>query len=335
MGQGSQLLATLSYPILAQRIDHDRLFCGFSNLHGLCLDLRLNRNGNILACMPVDIMLLKILPCGKDDLIVLAYLVTFGIIVGHIDQPLLILHALFVGINNLLHELLTLLAQGELSFDLRVADHQVTVPMTTAHIAAIAPTAGIGHLAHLADADKRIGLTCERHLMIAAFLRELIRQFLGLGHVLGGLVERSLDLLLQGIQLRLQTLQVIFLSPRLSGNTLILGNVLCQFRIALLILGNDTRNTLQCLHAIAHSPQAVVLAHGQMAVVMLIEVMAFHIEGVASIDLLLHLLVVHINRIDNQREAIDLTHLTVFVTDGPPGILQGSTHPFYIIGTIS
>ena len=34
---------------------------------------------------------------------------------------------------------------------------------------------------------------------------------------------------------------------------LVLGNVLCQFRIALLILGNDTGNTLQCLHAIAHS----------------------------------------------------------------------------------
>ena len=207
--------------------------------------------------------------------------------------------------------------------------------MATAHIAAIAPTACIGHLTHLADADKRIGLTGERHLMIAAFLRELIGQLFGLGHVLGGLVERCLDLFLQGIQLRFQPLQVIFLSPRLSSNTLIFGNILCQFRIALLILGNDTGNTLQCLHAIAHGPQAVVLAHGQMAVVMLIEVMAFHIEGVASIDLLLHLLVVHINRIDNQREAIDLTHLTVFVADGSSGILQGSTHPFHVIGAVS
>ena len=335
MGQGSQLLATLSFTILAQRIDNDRLFCGMDNLHGLCLGLRLNSNGNILACVPVDVMLLQILSCGKDDFVVLAYLVTFRIIVGHIDQPLLILHALLVGINNLLHELLTLLAQGELSLDLRVADHQVTVPMATAHIAAITPAACIGHLTHLADADKRIGLTGERHLMIAAFLRELIGQLFGLGHVLGGLVERCLNLFLQGIQLRFQPLQVIFLSPRLSSNTLILGNVLCQFRIAFLILGNDTGNTLQCLYAIAHSPQAVVLAHGQMTVVMLIEVMAFHIEGVASIYLLLHLLVVHINRIDNQWEAIDLTHLTVFVTDGSPCILQGSTHPFYVIGTIS
>ncbi|KWW26461.1 MAG: hypothetical protein AUK64_2548, partial [bacterium P201] len=87
MGQGSQLLATLSYSILAQRIDHDRLFCGFSNLHGLCLGLRLYRNGNILACVPVDVMFLQILSCGKDDLIVLAYLVTFRIIIGHIDHP--------------------------------------------------------------------------------------------------------------------------------------------------------------------------------------------------------------------------------------------------------
>ena len=280
-------------------------------------------------------MFLKELAGSEDNLIVLANLITFGIIVCHVDEPLLILQALLVGVHHLLHELLTLLAQGELRFHLGVTDHQVTVPVATADIAALPPVACIGHLTHLTDADKRIGFTGERHLVIASFLRELIRQLLGLRHITGCLIEAFLDLLLQCLQLCLQSLKVIFLSPRLSGDTLILGNILLQLLVALLILCHDVWNTLQGLYAIAHGTLAVVLAHGQMAVVMLIEVVAFHIEAVAGIDLLPHLLIVHVNGIHHQREAIDLSHLAVLVADGTPCILQGGTHPFHVIGSVS
>ena len=330
MGKAAQLLTTLPYSILAQRIDLQGLYSRRSGLPEFCLLL----SGHVLTCLPVDVMLFKVLPGGKDDFVILCHRLTIGIIIGHIDQPFLIIHTLLVGIHHLLHELLTLLAQGKLRFHLRVADHHVTVPMATAYIAAIAPAACVGHLTHLADADKRIGITLERHLMITSFLGELIRQLLGLGDIAGCLIKTLLNLLLQHLQLSLQSLQVIFLSPRLSCDTLIFGNILLELLVTFLILCHDTWNTLQGLYAIAYGTQAVVLAHGQMTVVMFIEVVALHIEAVTGIDLLPHLLIVHVDGVHHQRESIDLTHLAVLIADGTPGILQGGTHSFHVIGPV-
>ena len=330
MGKAAQLLTTLPYSILAQRIDLQGLYSRRSALPEFYLLL----SGHVLTCLPVDVMLFKELPGGEDDFVILRHRLTIGIIIGHIDQPFLIIHSLLVGVHHLLHELLTLLAQGELRFHLRVADHHVTVPMATAHVATLTPAARVGHLTHLTDADKRVGLTLERHLMITSFLGELIRQLLGLGDVAGRLIETLLDLLLQHLQLSLQSLQVILLSPRLSSDTLIFGNILLELMVTLLILCHDTWYALQGLYAIAHGTQAIVLAHGQMAVVMLIEVVALHIEAVAGIDLLPHLLIVHVDGVHHQREAIDLTHLAVLIADGTPCILQGGTHPFHVIGSV-
>ena len=333
MGKAAQLLTTLPYAILAQGIDQQGPYFRIDLFLRFCLLLK--RDSDILTCLPVDIVLLQELAGGEDDFIVLANFISFGIIVCHVDEPLLILQALLVGVHHLLHELLALLAQGELRFHLGVTDHQVTVPVATADIATLPPVACVGHLTHLADAHEGIGLTGERHLVITSFLRELIRQFLGLRHTTGRLIEAFLDLLLQCLQLGLQPLQVILLSPRLSGNTLILGNILLQLLVALLILLNNTWNTLQGLYAIAHGTQAVVLAHGQMAVVMLIEVVAFHIEAVAGIDFLPHLLIVHVDGVHHQREAIDLSHLAILIADGTPGILQSRTHSLHVIGSVS
>ena len=94
--------------------------------------LLLKGDSDILTCLPVDIVLLQELAGSEDDFIVLTNFISFGIIVCHVDEPLLILQTLLVGVHHLLHELLTLLAQGELRFHLRVADHHVTVPMATA-----------------------------------------------------------------------------------------------------------------------------------------------------------------------------------------------------------
>ena len=131
-----------------------------------------------------------------------------------------------------------------------------------------------------------------------------------------------------------QVLQFVFLTPSLSGNTLVLGNILLQFFISLLILSDIPRNLFKCLHSIAHGPQAVVLAHGNLAVVVLILVVALQIELITRIDFLPHLLIPHIDRIHHQRETIDITHLPVFIADGTSCILQGCTHALDIIGSI-
>ena len=218
-------------------------------------------------------------------------------------------------------ELLGLLSLGELRRHFRVTDHHITVPMSAAHIAAILPTARVSQFAHFLDGYKWKSITVKGNNMGTAFLRNLVRLFLRLGQVLGSCIKTGLDFLLQYLHLVLQALQLILLAPRLSGNTLVLGNVLPQFFISLLILPDIPGNLFKSLHSVAHGSQSIVLAHGQLAVVVIILVVALQIELITRIDFLPHLLIPHIDGVHHQRKAIDITHFSVFVADGSSCIL--------------
>ena len=206
--------------------------------------------------------------------------------------------------------------------------------MSAAHIAAIPPAACVGQLAHLLDRYQGEGITVEGDGMVTAFLRELIWQLCRLLDRLVGFVERCLDLLVKLLQFMFQTFQLILLGPCLSCYPLILGNILVQRLVTFLVLLDIAGNLFESLHTIAHGTQSVVLAHGQLAVVMLVLVVTFQVELIPCIDLLPHLLIPHVDGVHLQREAIDITHLPVFIADGTPGILQGFTHAFDIVGSV-
>ena len=274
------------------------------------------------------------LSCRKDALVILGDLITVGVLTGECHDKLLVAHSLCVHLDDLMDKILGLLAQGELGHHLRVTDHHVTVPMAAAHVAAISPAACISQLTHLLDCYKRKGITVEGDGMVAAFLRELIRQFLWLGKIAGGLVKRCLDLLVKLFQLMPQGFQVILLGPRLARYAPILGNILVQRLVTLLVLLDIAGYLFQCLNAVAHGTKAVVLAHGKLAVIMLVLVVTLQPELVACIDFLLHPVVPHVHGVHHQREAVHLAQLPVFVADGTPSILQGCTHVLNIVGSV-
>ena len=121
------------------------------------------------------------LPCREDALVILIDLIAVGVLTGQSHDKLFVVHSLRVHLHDFMDKLLGLLSQRELRRHFRVTDHHVTVPMATAHIAAILPTACVSQFAHLLDGNEWKGITLEGDGMVAAFLRNLVRFFLRFG----------------------------------------------------------------------------------------------------------------------------------------------------------
>ena len=304
----------------------------------LCFQLFLSRYSTLrrlLGILPVNTLLLKGLTGSKDNFVILMNLITLGVFLGFNNKPVKVILTFIVRLFDLRNKFLGFLTKRKLTLYLGFANHHITIPTTATHITTVTPTACISKLTHLGDADKRIGITGEYHLMPLPFLRELIRLLFHLGHILRGLIKTLTNLSIKGFHLLFQPLQLIFLTPRLSGDTLILGDIGTEFFVTLLVLCNDTGNFLQCIDTIAHGTKTVILAHGKFTVIMFIEVITLHVELVTGIHLFSQFLIIHIDGVNHQRETIDGTHLAVFITYGTTGILKGSTHFFDIISAIS
>ena len=191
------------------------------------------------------------------------------------------------------------------------------------------------NLTHLKDTDKRIGIASKGDLVLTAFLGKTIGLNLFFGHILRGLIETLTNLGIKGFHLLPQAFQLFFLTPGLTGNTLILGDVGTETFIAFLVLLDDTGYLLKCIDTITDGSKTIVLAHGKPAIVILIEVVALHIELVTGIYLFLQLIVIYHDVVNHQWETINVSHLAVFVTDGTTGFLKGGTHLFDVISTIN
>ena len=129
----------------------------------------------------------------------------------------------------------------------------------------------------------------------------------------------------------LQGSKLFLLGPCLAGNTLVLADIIGNLPVALLILSDIRRNLVKCLHTIAHSSKTVILAHGKVTVIELILIMTLDIETVARKDILFLGVVIHIDAVNDEGETIDLTNLSVLITDNTTGILKLTAHTLDVI----
>ena len=246
-------------------------------------------------------------------------------------QPLLIVNTGLLQVHHLLDPFLSFLTLGESSLCISRTDQMVTTPCTTMNVATFTRTTGIGSLAHLGEADKTQHLTVKGDLMVTAFLVNLIDRLLLLGKRLYSLIKAGLDLLVKLLHVMLQGGKLLFLGPCLAGNTLVLADILGNLPIALLILSDIGRNLIKCLHTIAHSTQTVILAHGKVTVIKLILIMTLNIETISSKDILFLGVIIHIDAVNDEGEAIDLTNLSILIADSTTGILKLAAHTLDVI----